>query len=74
MVQSKVVVDPRSSAHQPDESLEAYVMGALSASESFQLEEHILWCRKCQIRLEETAAYVEAMRAALARTKSEAAP
>jgi anti-sigma factor RsiW len=74
MVQLKVSVDPRTGAHEPDESLEAYIIGSLPPPACFRLEEHILWCRKCQIRLEETAAYVEAMRAALARTKSEAAP
>ena len=74
MVQSKLPVDPRIGAHEQDESLEAYIMGTLPPSSYFRLEEHVLWCRACQIRLEETAAYVEAVRAALARTKSEAAP
>ena len=68
MVQSKILADPEIITHAPDESLEAYVMGALAAAECFKLEEHILWCGHCQRRLEESAAFVEAIRAALART------
>jgi hypothetical protein len=58
MVQSKTSADQSIGAHEADESLEAYIMGALP------------WCRQCQIRLEETATYVDAIRAALGRVKS----
>jgi anti-sigma factor RsiW len=70
MVQSKTSANLNACAHETDELLEAYVMGALFSPVSSRLEEHILWCRACQIRLEETAAYVEAIRAALGRVKT----
>jgi len=69
MVQAKPSADQNIGAHEPDESLEAYIMGALPWSGRSRIEEHVLWCRQCQIRLEETAAYVEAIRAALGRVK-----
>jgi hypothetical protein len=70
MVQSKTSADQSIGTHEADESLEAYIMGALPWSSYSRLEEHILWCRQCQIRLEETATYVDAIRAALGRVKS----
>jgi len=52
--------------HLADDELERYSMGDLSEPESGGLEEHLLLCERCQQRLDETDAYVVAMRDAAA--------
>lgn len=65
LTRSLFLLDTEFATHQADESLEAYLVGTLRPEECRQLEEHILWCRPCQMRLEETEAYVDLIRTAL---------
>jgi anti-sigma factor RsiW len=50
--------------HASDETLEQYSVGSLEESAAENLEEHLLVCPECQRRLEETDAFVAAMRGA----------
>jgi anti-sigma factor RsiW len=69
MVQSKISEYPKIVAHELDEALEAYIMGTLPLSECSRLEEHVLWCAKCQEQLQAAHAFVAAIRAAFAQPK-----
>jgi len=69
-VTQSILGDRKIVSHPSDSSLEAYVMGHLSSPENSRLEEHILWCLPCQTRLEETAVYVETIRAGLVQMNS----
>jgi hypothetical protein len=50
--------------HADEERAERYAMGMLPDQEAAAFEEHLLVCHTCLDRLEETDAYVEAMRGA----------
>ncbi len=49
-----------------DELLERYALGRLSEPECASLEEHLLLCTSCQVRLDQTDEYVAAVRGAFA--------
>ena len=48
----------------PDETIEAYCMNALSPGQTAAFEEHLLICTGCQAAVLECAEYVDAMRSA----------
>jgi len=50
--------------HPEDGVLEDYLVGNLTETESGSLEEHLLVCDACRLRLDETDAYVASMRGA----------
>lgn len=52
--------------HVPEETLEAYAMGKLSAEECALIEEHLLICPTCQRDLEAVEDYIRVARAAIA--------
>jgi hypothetical protein len=52
--------------HFPDETLERYSMGKLSPSDCAPLEEHLLVCPACQLRLDAAADYILVAKAAIA--------
>jgi len=56
--------------HIDDELLERYAMGRLTERDAVPVEEHLLICECCRARLEETDAYVRAMREACRRCES----
>jgi hypothetical protein len=52
--------------HTSDEDLELYHLGAMFPKhELVRLEQHLLFCPECARRAEESATYVDAMRAAI---------
>lgn len=51
--------------HIPEDLLEGYAMGKVSALDRAPLEEHLLICPACQTHLEETAEYIRLVRSAL---------
>jgi anti-sigma factor RsiW len=55
----------------PEAIAEAYVMGTLTADEKTAFEDHYLCCEPCATLLQETAAYVDAMRAAAKGLRSD---
>ena len=57
--------------HVDDEELERYSMGAMPEAAIAPMEEHLLICEPCQLRLAQTDAYVGAMRQASARLRTE---
>ena len=52
--------------HIPEELLEAFAMRMLSGEHCARVEEHLLVCADCQIKLQAIDEYVEAMKGALA--------
>jgi predicted anti-sigma-YlaC factor YlaD len=52
--------------HYPDDVLERYAMGNLSALECVPIEEHLLMCTACQTNLLAVEEYILVTRAALA--------
>ncbi len=59
--------------HATEDHLESYAMGRLPELEVEVLEEHLLLCQGCQLRLDETEAYVVAMKTALRQAAKEPA-
>lgn len=57
--------------HPPEEQLEEYSRGTLSAEEAERLEEHLLVCARCQDRLSELDAFVDATRQAAVKVRAE---
>jgi hypothetical protein len=53
--------------HISEETLETYALGRVLDAQFEPLDEHLLLCPACQIRLEELEEYIEVMRAATAR-------
>ena len=52
--------------HIADHDLERYHLGMVEdEADLAPLEEHLLWCSKCVERAEESADYVDALRAAI---------
>ena len=49
--------------HIPDRDLERYHLGRIDGPELAVVEEHLLLCPKCQVKLSETQRYIEAVRA-----------
>jgi hypothetical protein len=58
-------------SHVRDEILEAYVFKRLQAEDLDQVEDHLLICEHCQLRLEDTRQFIEATRTAAARIRME---
>ena len=52
--------------HLPEETLEEYCFDRLSATETAEVEEHLLVCSSCQLALEELDDYIRLMKAATA--------
>jgi len=50
---------------------EAYVMGTLPTDQAIAFEEHYAGCARCATVLEETAKYVDAIRAAARQLREE---
>ena len=51
--------------HPTDELLELYVMNTIPTGEEEYVEEHLLVCELCRIRLEKTEAVIRVIRATL---------
>ena len=51
----------------PDETAEAYVLERLTKSEAAEFEEHYILCARCATVVQETALYLDAMKAAAAK-------
>ncbi|HYP06311.1 MAG TPA: hypothetical protein VER03_08735 [Bryobacteraceae bacterium] len=60
--------------HIPEETLEQYSMGQLPESEIEPVEEHLLFCEKCQNVFEATDEFVRVARTGLDRLQSEPQP
>lgn len=58
--------------HCTEEALESYAIGTLSGTSIETLEEHILICEDCRVRLDEADRYVHAMRNAALHLRKEA--
>ncbi|MBI4910183.1 MAG: hypothetical protein HY820_41580 [Acidobacteria bacterium] len=58
------LTDPRMPSHPLDETLEAYVFERLAEPELDSLEDHLLICDACRLRLQETETYISAMKQA----------
>jgi hypothetical protein len=56
--------------HIDEEEIERYSMGAMPEGAIAPLEEHLLICEPCQLRLAQTDVYVAAMRRASARLRA----
>jgi hypothetical protein len=56
--------------HLDEDEMERYSMGAMPEEAIAPLEEHLLICEPCQLRLAQTDAYVGAMRQATARLRA----
>ena len=52
--------------HPDEESLEAYAIGTLRGIQLARLEEHLLICEGCQVRMQEVDSFVTAIREAAA--------
>jgi len=57
--------------HASEDALEQFVLGGLEQQEVASLEEHLLVCSTCQARLEETEAFVTALRSAARKLRAE---
>lgn len=57
--------------HASDDALERYLLGGSDEPEVAAVEEHLLVCRTCQARLEETEAFITAMRSAAGKLRAE---
>jgi hypothetical protein len=56
--------------HISDHDLERFYLGHVrEENELATLEEHLLWCAACQVRMAESKEYVDAMRAAMGRSQ-----
>jgi hypothetical protein len=64
-------MEPGRDNHISDEDLERHSLNTLPEPQLAAVEEHLLVCPECQDRLEETDAYVEAMRAAALEARRE---
>lgn len=53
--------------HPSDDDLELYALGRLTEPDLGRVEEHLLVCEECRVRLDEEDAFVKAVRAALRR-------
>ena len=53
------------------EIAEAYVMGTLRTEEAMAFEDHYVACNTCATVLEKTASYIDAMRGAATKLRSE---
>jgi hypothetical protein len=65
-VENCVEVSQWSAGHPSEDVLEEYVFGRASETSSARLEEHLLWCERCQGALQEIEAYVRSMKTVLA--------
>ena len=63
-VRNRSLASEMATYHAPDDDLEAYSLGRLSAAASAPLEEHLLGCTSCLDRLAGWDEYVGAMRGA----------
>ena len=55
----------------PEEVAEAYIMGTLRKELVIAFEDHYVTCSQCATVLQKTAEYVEAMRAASRKARSD---
>ena len=51
--------------HPVEETLERYVMKTCTHEEVERVEEHLLWCDPCRVRLEKAEEYVSLMKVGL---------
>jgi predicted anti-sigma-YlaC factor YlaD len=56
--------------HASDEELEQFSVGQLAGKARARLEQHLLFCEACRVRLDEQMAYNDAMRHAAAEWRS----
>ena len=59
-----LMIDSNLCPPEPETIAEAYAMGTLSTEQRTAFEDHYICCERCATLLQETAAYVEAMRTA----------
>ena len=59
------------SDHVPEEELEQYCLGGLTDAKCSSLEEHLLLCEACRVRLTETENFIAAVREAGRRVAAE---
>jgi anti-sigma factor RsiW len=55
----------------PEATAEAYIMGTLSTGQATAFAEHYVACNRCATVLQKTAEYIDAMRAAAKKVRSE---
>jgi anti-sigma factor RsiW len=60
-----VSASPSKLTHRSEDDLESYVMGRMPATDQAHLEGHVLACKACRERLEETSRFIEAFKSAL---------
>jgi hypothetical protein len=58
-------------SHSPEEVLERYAMRSLSEDESETLEDHLMFCRQCQMQLEQIESFLFAARQASRKIREE---
>ena len=63
-----------SDSHFNEELLEKYAVGQLADGQDALIEEHLLMCIECQVRLSDIDDYVRGMKIAMAELKTGAAP
>ena len=66
-----VIIDSHKCPPDPEAVAEAYLMGTLSREQATAFEGHLAACNPCATVLEKTAEYVDAMRAAARKQRSE---
>jgi anti-sigma factor RsiW len=66
-----VIIDSNKCPPDPEAVAEAYLMGTLSREQATAFEDHFVACSPCATVLQNTAEYVDAMRAAARKQRSE---
>ena len=66
-----VITDSNNCPPDPEAVAEAYLMGTLSREQATAFEDHFAACNPCATVLQKTAEYVDAMRAAARKQRSE---
>ena len=66
-----VIIDSHKCPPDPEAVAEAYLMGTLSREQATAFEDHFVACNPCATVLQKTAEYVDAMRAAARKQRSE---
>ena len=66
-----VITDSNNCPPDPEAVAEAYLMGTLSGKQATAFEDHFVACNPCATVLQKTAEYLDAMRAAARKQRSE---
>jgi anti-sigma factor RsiW len=60
---------PRPSEHIDEELLESYALGRAPAPETGRIEEHLLVCEECRLRLTALDSFIPAIRSAARKAR-----